>query len=436
MKYNYSHFHRYGVGKNHLKRKERNKKFRGCSVLITGITGFVGPYLAKSLLNDGAEVFGLVRRRSDGNLKRGLEELGIEKQVGTIEGSVEDLTSLLNALDKSQPDYVFHLAAQSFVERSFVNPIETFQTNATGTTNLLEAMRIKDRQGSRLVFSGSSEEYGLVISSREHLNQYLQSHSRLFPYPARIPELPIAETNPLRPMSPYAVTKVYGEYITLNYHRSYGLDVVVSRGFNHEGARRGASFVTSTIARQVVLHKYRLIDTIKIGNVNAFRDWSSVRDIVSGYKLLALRGSKGDVYNLGSERTNSVLTYLLWALETSGSLPTQMETKTGDKKVVNPSSKIRLKRFGMEFDGSNADELLLDGRLEFYPSDEMLNIKTSKGVVRVEFDLNRFRPADVPLLLSDTSKVRNALGYEPSDGLRDIIVDQLNYYEAPGRRKD
>jgi len=134
----------------------------------------------------------------------------------------------------------------------------------------------------------------------------------------KIPELPIKETNPLRPMSPYAVSKVYGDYLMRNYYHSYGLDTVVSRAFNHEGAGRGLMFVTSVITSQIMKLKLGETDKITIGNINAFRDWSHVNDINNGYLLLAEKGSAGEVYNQGSMRTNSVLSYILIGLEEAG----------------------------------------------------------------------------------------------------------------------
>ncbi len=351
-----------------------------------------------------------------------------------MEGSVEDLTSLLSVLDKSQPDYIFHLAAQSFVERSFINPLETFQANAAGTTNLLEAMRIKDKIDSTFIFAGSSEEYGLVISSQMQLDRYLKEHGHIFPFPTKIPELPIKETNPLRPMSPYAVTKVYGEYITLNFNRSYGLRNIVARSFNHEGARRGATFVTSTIARQVVGIRYGLTNRILIGNVNAFRDWSHIDDIIEGYKLVAAKGAKGDVYNLGSERTNSVLTYILWALEEAGYEIQALSTAKQTKSIKKPAEEIALTRYGKSFRASRIDDLMLNGKIEFSSSDGGIKLQTSKGAISIEFDKDRFRPADVPLLLSDTTKAKETIGFSTHRSVKDIIIDQLNYYTAPERR--
>jgi GDP-mannose 4,6-dehydratase len=403
-------------------------------VLITGISGFVGPHLASSLVNQGGRVFGLVRRRSDGNIWRGVEELGLKDKISLIEGSVEDLTSLLNAIDKVEPDYVFHLAAQSFVERPFINPLETFHTNATGTTNMLEALRIKDKIDAKFIFAGSSEEYGLVFSTEKQLNSFLKRGRRIFPEPKRIPELPITEDNPLRPLSPYAVSKVFGDFITRNYHTSYGMKTIVTRAFNHEGARRGVMFVTSTITKQVVQLKYGEIQRILIGNLNAFRDWSHVEDIVEGYVKVAQKGIPGSVYNLGSERTNSVLTYLLWSLEQAGFKVNSLQTIHGSKQVKEPALAVTINRFGKSFKASQVDELMLEDKLNFEAEDRGLIVESSRGKITVEFDSNRFRPADVPILLSDITKASNELGFKPKREIVQIIREQLNYFEDPQRR--
>lgn len=421
------------VADGNLTNSSRHDGLKGSRVLITGITGFVGPHLAKALLGRGATVYGLVRRRSDGNLYRGLTDLKIESEVKVIEGSTEDLTSLLTALDRSEPDYIYHLAAQSFVERSFLNPLETFHANATGTTNLLEAIRIKDRISAKFIYAGSSEEYGLVISSRSQL-QKLSQRSAVFPHPTVIPELPVKETNPLRPMSPYAVTKVFGEHITLNFQRSYGLKGLVSRAFNHEGSRRGASFVTSTIARQAMRLKYGEQKEILIGNLNPFRDWSHVDDVVEGYLLLAEKGAEGEVYNLGSERANSIATYLLWSLEEAGFATKRLHIGHGRRTVNNPSEMTKITKFGKQFQSSRLDQLLLDEEIEFLPSDERMVLVTNKGEIRVLVDKKRLRPAEVPILLSDASKAKREIGFRIRHSVKDIIVDQLNYYADAKRR--
>ncbi len=180
------------------------------NVLITGVGGFAGSYLAEELLRNGANVFGLIRRRADGTKAKNMIDHGIENDVKTVEGDLTDITSLANALDKSEPDYIFHLAAQSFVPCSFENSQETQMINCMGTANLLDASRIKDSE-TKIVFAGSSEEYGLVISSEEQYKNAKKEYGTIFPEPVTIPEVPIKETNPLRPMSPYAVSKVYGD---------------------------------------------------------------------------------------------------------------------------------------------------------------------------------------------------------------------------------
>jgi len=401
-------------------------------VLITGITGFVGSYLAKKLLNLNYEVYGLYRRRTDGTAPKRLIEAGILNEVKLLEGDVTDLTSLLFVLDKAQPDIIFHLASQSFVPRSFVDPLETFRVNCLGTQNLLEAVRLKDLD-CKIVFAGSSEEYGLQIASEKHYEWALKKYGVIFPEPERIPELPVDEGNPLRPMSPYAVSKVYGDFLMRNYYHAYGLKTIVSRAFNHEGAGRGHEFVTSTIVRQCVALKFGELNKITIGNVNVFRDWSHVEDIIDGYILLAEKGRYGDVYVQGSMRTNSVLTYILLTFQHLGYEIKEIETLTGDKKVKDPAEVNNEDFFGVNFEKTKIDILLLKGELEYGPEDRGLMIKTDKGDIIVEFDPKRFRPADVPILLSNAKKIQQ-LGFKYTRSLSDIIRDQINYYLNPENR--
>lgn len=403
-------------------------------VLITGGTGFVGPHLAKSLLGRDCKVYSLVRRRADGDIKRGLSDLGIQNEVTVIEGGLDDLSTLLNAIDISQPDYIFHLAAQSFVERSFHNPLETLQTNAIGTNNLLEAVRLKDKVDPKLIFAGSSEEYGLVVSSKEQLKTYERNHGVVSPTPSHIPELPIKEDNPLRPLSPYAATKVYGELITLNYNKAYGLKSIVSRAFNHEGARRGKAFVTSVIAKQVSQIRFSESKELLIGNVNACRDWSSVHDIVDGYVAIAEKGAPGDVYNLGSERTNSVITYILLSFQEAGFNVNKIETLKHEKKIRDPCVFSTVDMFGVKFDATPVDTMILEGKLEFELKDKGLILSTNKGEFKVLFDVSRFRPSDVPLLLSSTRKAREKLNFRSHHSLRNIVRDQLNYFAVNANR--
>ncbi len=396
------------------------------NVFITGVSGFVGSNMAKHALNEGANVFGLVRRRADGSLPQNIKYLGIENEVVLLEGDVRDISSVAFALDQAKPDIVFHLAAQSFIPRSFCSPTETMDINCMGTANLLEAIRNKGLDAA-IVFAGSSEEYGLVFFLDYQYQQIKKKYGTVFPEPTSIPELPITETNPLRPMSPYAVSKVYADYLMRNYHACYGLKTIVSRGFNQEGAGRGTMFVTASITRQVMQYKRGEIDKLVIGNVNAFRDWSHVNDILKGYCLLAEKGRYGDVYNQGSQRTNSVLSYLLLSLECAGYAVNRIETLGGKKAVDNPNELDNSKMFGLGFEKTKVDKLMLEGKLEFQLSDRGIFVTTDKGKITIEFDEEKFRPAEVPILLTKTAKIEE-LGFKVRHSLRDIINDQLNYF--------
>ena len=401
------------------------------NVLITGISGFVGSHLAKHFIDEGANVFGLVRRRADGAIPQNLKYLGIEKEVRLLEGDVRDVSSIASALDISKSDIIFHFAAQSFIPRSFSCPEETMEINCLGTANLLEAVRSKELNPV-IVFAGSSEEYGLAFFSDAQYQHAISKYGVIFPSPASIPELPITENNPLRPMSPYAVSKIYADYLMRNYHTCYGLKTVVSRVFNHEGAGRGKVFVTSSLTRQVMQYKRGEIDKLIIGNVNAFRDWSHIEDILKGYCLLAEKGRYGDVYNQGSQRTNSVLSYLLLSLECAGYTVDRIETFSGDKIIDNPNEMDNSEMFGLPFEKTRVDRLMLEGKLQIQLSDVGIVATTDKGKITIEFDEEKFRPAEVPILLARNAKIEE-LGFQVQRSLKDIIGDQLNYFLDPAR---
>jgi GDPmannose 4,6-dehydratase len=407
---------------------------KGKNILITGISGFIGAYLAKHLVENGANVYGLMRWRTVHGAVKNLEDKGIRNEVKLINGDLTDISSLAYALDVSKPDVVFHLGAQSYIPRSFSNPVETMEINVLGTQNLLEAIRIKGFD-PKIVWAGSSEEYGLVIWSRQQYEQVKEKYKVLFPEPEEIPEIPISETNPLRPMSPYAVSKVACDYLMRNYYSSYGMKTVVSRGFNTEGAGRGSMFVTSEIAKQVMMLKLNEKNRIEIGNVNMFRDWSHVLDIVKGYCIIAEKGECGEVYNQGSGRTNSVLSYILLTLENAGWEIEKLESINGDKAVDSPAERISTEIFGVKFERTKVDQLLLENKLEYLLEDKGIIVHTSKGDILIEFSPHRFRPAEVPILLSDTSKIRR-FGFKVRHTLEDIIRDQLNFYLKQENRRE
>ncbi len=186
-------------------------------------------------------------------------------------------------------------------------------------------------------------------------------------------------------------------------------------------------FVTSVITDQVRRFRYGNIDRITIGNVNALRDWSHVEDIVRGYCLLAERGESGGVYNQGSQRTNSVLSYILLCLEEVGYTVNRIETSNSEKGVENPTQIDNSDIYGCEFEKTRIDKMMLNKGLEYTIEDKGLNVYTDEGKVFIEFDESLFRPTDVPILLSDVGKIRE-LGFKPMYTLRDIIRDQLNYF--------
>src|SRR5437899_285624 len=248
-------------------------------LLITGITGFVGSHLAEFALARGVAVSGSCRWRSK------TENIDhIRDRVELIECDIRDLSSMQNLLDRSVPDYIVHLAAQSFVAASWQAPAETLSTNIIGQVNLLEALRAR-RAHARCLIIGSSEEYGLVEQD----------------------ELPIRETNPLRPLSPYAVSKVTQDLMGYQYFKSYGLALIRTRAFNHDGPRRGDVFVTSNFAKQIAeIEAGRRAPVIHVGNLKTQRDFTDVRDVVRAYWLLLERGAPGEVYNIFSGRAWSI----------------------------------------------------------------------------------------------------------------------------------
>jgi GDPmannose 4,6-dehydratase len=397
------------------------------SILITGMSGFVAPYIAKKLLDQNYEVIGLQPPEADFRKSKRLKEMGIIPDIDIITGDVTDLTSILSAIQHSKPDWIFHLAAQSFIPESFRDPIGTFRVNCLGTLNILEAVRLKN-VNPRIIFAGSSEEYGLQFMDADHFNRMRSKYGAgIDPAPKKYPELPIDEESSLRPMSPYATSKVYGDITFRNYHNSFGLDTVVSRAFNHEGAGRGHNFVTSAIVRQLILMHMDELKVMKIGHVQSFRDWSHVEDIADGYLVLAYKGEAGSVYNQGSKRTYSVLSYILYTISMLGYEINKIMTSREDKIITSPLDPLKLTIGNTSLESTVIDDKMLRGELEYDLTDRGLIVETNKRRFKIEFDESRFRPSDVPILLSNINKIRE-LGFEPKRSLLDIIGDQINYY--------
>jgi GDP-4-dehydro-6-deoxy-D-mannose reductase len=311
-------------------------------LLITGITGFVGSHLAEFALAQGAEVIGSLRWRSK---TEHIEHL--RSRVSLVECDLRDLFSVRTLLEQAQPDYIIHLAAQSFVGASWQTPSETLTTNAISQMNLFEGMR-QLKCAARFLVIGSSEEYGLVKPD----------------------EVPIRETNPLRPLSPYAVSKVTQDLMGYQYFMSYGMHIVRARAFNHTGPRRGETFATSNFAKQIAEIEAGLREPlIRVGDLKPTRDFSDVRDIVRGYWMLLERGTPGEVYNLCSGED--------WSIE----------------RVL----------------------------------DYLLSC-SSASRVSVEVDPARLRPSDVPILLGCPEKISKALGWTRTIRLEQTLADLLDYW--------
>ncbi len=193
-------------------------------------------------------------------------------------------------------------------------------------------------------------------------------------------------------------------------------------------------FVTSVVTNQVMKLKLGEADSVVIGNVNAFRDWSHVSDIVEGYLLLAEAGRKGDVYNQGSMRTNSVLSYLLMSLEMAGYPVDRIETFNGEKRIAYPNEPDNSRLFNLDFEKTKVDGMMLRGELEFDAQDGGIMAQSGEKKIKIVFNPERFRPAEVPILLSDTKKIE-AIGFKKMHNLRDIIRDQLNHYLSGDERR-
>lgn len=274
--------------------------------LITGITGFVGSHLAEYILNHepDCDVAGLIRWRSP---RDNIQE--IQDRVKLYYGNLVDLPSLQRMIGDFRPDYIFHLAAQSYVDFSFVAPVDTIESNVVGTTNLLEAVRqLKEAQGYDPVIHicSSSEVYGQV----------------------RKDEVPITEANTLRPASPYAVSKVGEDMVAMQYWLSWQIKTIRSRMFTHTGPRRGEVFVVSNFAKQVALIEAGLADPIvKVGNLDSVRTFSDVRDAVRAYWLLVNKCEPGEVYNIGGVETMTIREMLdkLLALSTRNDIKVEVD---------------------------------------------------------------------------------------------------------------
>jgi GDPmannose 4,6-dehydratase len=311
--------------------------------LVTGVTGQDGAYLSQFLLNKGYEVHGVVRRSSH----RGVEDhrlrwLGINGKLTLHDADLIDLSSLLRTVQDVQPDEIYNLGAQSYVASSWRQPLLTANVTAVGVTNMLEAMRL-GAPGARFYQASSSEMYGLI-------QEPMQS-----------------ETTPFYPRSPYAVAKLYGHWITVNYRESFGLHASSGILFNHESPLRGIEFVTRKVTHGVAMIKLGKATELRLGNIDAKRDWGHAKDYVRAMWLM-LQQEKPDDYVVA----------------------------TGVTTTVRDMCQIAFRHAGLEMER----HLVIDPAF--------------------------YRPAEVDVLLGDSSKARRALGWEPEINLEQMIQEMVD----------
>lgn len=311
--------------------------------LITGITGQDGAYLAQHLLEQGYEVHGVVRRSSHGGVAdHRLLWLGVLDDVVLHDANLVDMASLARLIEQVQPDEFYNLAAQSFVATSWQQPILTTQVTALGVTHALEALRLI-KPDTRFYQASSSEMYGLI-------QQDMQS-----------------EKTPFYPRSPYAVAKLYGHWITVNYRESFDMHASSGILFNHESPLRGREFVTRKVTDGVARIKLGIANELRLGNIDAKRDWGHARDYVKAMWLM-LQQDQADDYVVATGRTTT----------------------------VRDMCRIACEHAGIDMD----QHIVIDPKL--------------------------FRPAEVDVLLGDAQKARDTLGWEAETSLEDMICEMVD----------
>ncbi len=305
---------------------------------ITGISGFAGSFLAELLLQKGYQVGGTYISENVKNLDHIKHDLQLDR-VNLLE-----LSEIEKSVQNFSPDVVFHLAALTSPAESFKEPSKVFTNNIAAQINLFEAIR-KSNVSPRVLITSSAEVYGL-ISERD---------------------LPISEKTELRPGSPYAVSKIAQDYLGLQYYLSYGMDIIRIRPFNHIGPRQTEQFVVASFAKQIAEIEKKGTGTIKVGNLEAKRDFTDVRDMVKAYEVLANVGVGGEVYNIGSGKSHKIAEIL-----------------------------------------------------------DMLLSSSSKKI-DIEIDPSKLRPSDTPDIRSNNHKIES-LGWKPEIELLKTLKDTLDYW--------
>jgi len=312
------------------------------NILITGASGFVGGFLAEELLKSPENnIFGtyLVDESREKSL--------VKDKITFIKTDMMDRAQIDHLLEQSKPDYIYHLAAAASVGASFSDPIGTFHSNIDAEINLFESLRTHKMLTTRVLVFGSAESYGYVTPE----------------------DLPVDELTPLRPASPYSVSKIAQDMLALQYNICYKMPLVRIRPFNQIGPRQGLGFVASDFAKQIAqIEKGVIPPIVKVGNLDAKRDFTDIRDSVKAYQLILEKGTPGDVYNLGSGISHS------------------------------------------------AKELL-----------EIL-IANATVAITIETDSTKLRPSDVPEIVCDNKKVVSLTGWKPEISFDQTVKDILDYW--------
>jgi GDPmannose 4,6-dehydratase len=352
------------------------------TALITGITGQDGAYLAEFLLGKGYIVHGMKRRSSLFNTER-IDHLyqdpHVEDQRLVLHyGDLTDSTNLIRIVQQVQPDEIYNLAAMSHVAVSFETPEYTANSDALGTLRLLEAVRILGLQSkTRFYQASTSELYGLAQQS------------------------PQSETTPFYPRSPYAVAKLYGYWIAINYREAYGLYACNGILFNHESPLRGETFVTRKITRALARIALGLQECVHLGNLGALRDWGHAKDYVEAQWLMLQQAQ-----------------------------PEDFVIATGVQHSVRQFVEMAARELGIEltFEGEGAEEV---GRVRRVQG-KRAKVKAGDTIVRV--DPRYFRPTEVQALLGDPTKARRKLGWSPKVTLSDLVAEMVDADYAAARR--
>jgi len=349
--------------------------------LITGVTGQDGAYLAEFLLKKGYFVHGIKRRSSSFNTDR-IDHLYQDQHDQNVNfklhyGDLTDSTNLIRIIQETQPDEIYNLAAMSHVQVSFEMPEYTANADAIGPLRLLEAVRILGlTKKTRIYQASTSELYGLVQA------------------------VPQSETTPFYPRSPYAVAKIYGYWITVNYREAYGMFACNGILFNHESPLRGETFVTRKITRAACKIALGLQSCLYLGNLSAQRDWGHAKDYIEAMWLI-LQQEIAEDFVIATGITTTVRDFVKMSFAELGIEVEFSGKDENEKGVIINVDEEKAKRLGL-----NTDKLKL-------------------GATVVKVDAKYFRPTEVDLLLGDPTKSKTKLGWEPKYNLQSLVEDMM-----------